>query len=426
MSSLFVFAENQLVGTLQRDSELVYSFLYEEAWCKSADAFPLSLAMPLSQQNYGNKIALSFFENLLPEGVLRENLEQRQKIKGTFDLLAQFGQDCAGAMVISTERNYLRSIDENKFVEIEMTQIHQAIEEKESVAEVIAGLDAAYLSLAGAQDKFAAIYKDGKFFLPTQGAPTTHIVKTPIVRQGIKDSVFNELYCMELARSLGLNVPPCFVVRGAQPLYVVERYDRMADRGGKIRRLHQQDFCQAQGVTSEMKYEAKGGPSLKNNYDLIVSNVTVSKRLESIHQFLDWLSFNLLIGNNDSHSKNISLLLRTGKIELAPMYDLLCTALYPSLTKEFSFQIGDLADFSKMGKNQFEEMEKQLGLKGKTMQDRFQSLHDLMIEKKDQVATKILTEHPEAKIVHRISELIGDRAKGFRNQKALRPMPRRK
>ena len=41
-------------------------------------------------------------------------------------------------------------------------------------------------------------------------------------------------------------------------------------------------FCQAQGVTSEFKYEAKGGPTLKNNYDLIVEKVAGTKKIEAM------------------------------------------------------------------------------------------------------------------------------------------------
>jgi len=82
----------------------------------------------------------------------------------------------------------------------------------------------------------------------------------PIYRHQIKDSVYNELYCMRLAQRVGFHVPVCSIHVGEFPLFVVTRYDRQTDEKGIVHRLHQQDFCQAQGVTSEFKYEHRGGP----------------------------------------------------------------------------------------------------------------------------------------------------------------------
>ena len=84
----------------------------------------------------------------------------------------------------------------------------------------------------------------------------------PIFRNGVKDSVYNEYFSMTLARLVGLPVPHCEINEDHDhPLYIVERYDRTQE-AGRINRIHQQDFCQAQGVTSEFKYESKGGPSI--------------------------------------------------------------------------------------------------------------------------------------------------------------------
>ncbi len=76
----------------------------------------------------------------------------------------------------------------------------------------------------------------------------------------------------------------------------------------------------------------------------------IRQRKESIYASLDWICFNLLILNNDSHSKNISLLLKDGKIELAPFYDFLSTGIYPSLKRHFSFKIGDRREPSRISK----------------------------------------------------------------------------
>jgi serine/threonine-protein kinase HipA len=372
--------------------------------------------MPLQKENFGNKITLSFFENLLPEGEARDALEKSQGTKSTYDFLKKFGKDCAGAIIVSDkEESPFGRGHKKKEIKIEMSEIFKAIDEKRSVAEVIANLDPGYLSIAGAQDKFSAIFRSGEFYLPTDGLPTTHIVKVPIYRSGVKESVYNEYYCMRLARLVGLNVPECHIIDHEEhPLYITERYDRKL--GKEVKRIHQQDFCQAQGLVSEYKYEAKGGPTLRDNYQLIKSNVTISKRSKAIFNYLDWVCFNLLIGNNDSHSKNLSFLLNNGKIELAPFYDLLCTAIYPKLKKDFSFVIGDRNDASKVGKNQFEITDKGLGLKRGTMERRAIQMSEKLFAHKDVLADEIKAELPHIKIVKRISDLIEKRCKSLKRQ----------
>jgi serine/threonine-protein kinase HipA len=416
VKKLNVFYEEKRVGSLYRDSELVYSFSYSDEWLKDDKAFQLSLAMPLQEKPFGNKITLSFFENLLPEGEPKDALEKSQNTKGIYDFLKKFGKDCAGAIIVSEAADSpMDRLQKSEDAKVKMSEIYSAIDEKRSVAEVIANLNPGYLSIAGAQDKFAAIFREGSFFLPTRGRPTTHIIKVPIYHSGVKESVYNEYFCMRLAELVGLTVPKCFVVDHLDhPLYVTERYDRTLDR--EVRRIHQQDFCQAQGITSDQKYESKGGPSLQDNYQLIQRNVTVAKRSKAMFDFLDWICFNLFIGNNDTHSKNLSFLLVDGKVELAPFYDLICTAVYPKLDRNFAFRIGDRKDAGKIGKKQFEMVDKSLGLKQGTMSLRASEISERLQRYKDSLAIEIGAELPSAKIVKRIAEFIEKRRRSLKRQ----------
>lgn len=416
MNELNVFYEEKLVGSLIRDEELIYSFSYSEEWLNDHDAFQLSLAMPLQKDPFGNKVTLSFFENLLPEGEARIALEKNHELTGPYDLLKRYGADCAGAVIVcELEESPHKRIRKEQKIPVELGEIYQALDEKKSVVELIAQHNPGYLSIAGAQDKFAAIYEEGAFFLPTYGAPTTHIVKVPILRSGVKESVYNEYYCMKLAALVGLQVPRCFVLdHEHHPLYVTERYDRT--KGDFVQRIHQQDFCQAQGYTSEQKYEVKGGPSLKDNYQIIKKHVTISLRSRALFDYLDWVCFNLLIGNNDSHSKNLSLLLNKGKIELAPFYDLISTAIYPKLKRDFCLRIGDRYDASRIGKKQFEMVDEDLELKKGTMALRAGEMCERLLLHKNELAMQVRAELPDAKIVKRISDLIEKRCKSLSRQ----------
>lgn len=54
---------------------------------------------------------------------------------------------------------------------------------------------------------------------------------------------------------------------------------------------------------------------------------------------LRWLFFNLCVGNNDSHAKNLSILASPEGLRLAPFYDMMCTRIYPGPSNRFAFAI---------------------------------------------------------------------------------------
>ncbi len=418
MDVLYVHFENTLVGTLKRDEDLAYSFQYEPSWVSNLNAFPLSLALPLATEPFGNKVTLSFFENLLPEGYVRDDLEKTKHVEGVFALLKEFGRDCAGAVTVTPILEQKHDNRSPKLSKIPTEKIYKAIDEKRSVASVISSTEHGYLSLAGAQDKFAAVYKNSQFFLPQDGSPTTHIIKTPIWRQGVKESVYNEYYCMLLGQKIGFKIPNINLIDGKFPLFIIDRYDRFTDSAEIVHRIHQQDFCQAQGVISENKYESRGGPGIKENYEIIRKHVSPKYRLEAVTRYLEWISFNLIIGNNDSHSKNLSLLMRNG-IDLAPFYDLICTAIYPELDRSFSYKIGNRNVADKIGPDQFNQCEDDLNIKRGTLHQIFQEVAGKIAKEKDDLAKDLSKQFKNAKIFKRISNLISKRLSGFRFQNLL-------
>lgn len=413
MKSLNVFFEDNLVGNFLQNEEMIHSFQYAKDWIKSDEAFPISLSMPLQQEPFGNKVTLAFFENLLPEGNVRSMLEKWHHSEGAFNTLSKYGEDCAGALVITHKNEPPKSKRKDENLEIKISEIYTAIEESRGAVDLLADKYPGYLSIAGAQDKFPCIFLDGKIYLPKSGGPTTHIVKTPILVRGIKESVYNEYFCMKLADRIGFRVPKVFVIDGKHPLFLVERYDRRIV-GKSLRRIHQQDFCQALGILSSEKYESDGGPSLETNFKLMIENVSARKKVESTFRFIDWLCFNLLIGNNDSHSKNISFLMIDGKYDLAPFYDLISTAIYPTLDPRFSFKVGDVSTFTSINAKALATEEKKLGIKNGTLIERMNFIYREIFNHQDEIINEMNKEFPKAKIHRRIKELIYARAKNFR------------
>ncbi|MFK8083893.1 MAG: HipA domain-containing protein, partial [Granulosicoccus sp.] len=58
--------------------------------------------------------------------------------------------------------------------------------------------------------------------------------------------------------------------------------------------------------------------------------------------FLRMQIFHFLVGNADAHGKNFALLhpLKPAAPSLAPLYDVVCTAAYPALTKRIAMSVG--------------------------------------------------------------------------------------
>src|SRR5690554_8174588 len=86
-----------------------------------------------------------------------------------------------------------------------------------------------------------------------------------------------------------------------------------------------------------MKYQNEGGPDLVQCFDLVRSATRPSA--PQVLRLLDYVIFNALIGNHDAHAKNFSLLYSGKTPVLAPFYDTLSTAVYPTLTQKMAMKI---------------------------------------------------------------------------------------
>jgi serine/threonine-protein kinase HipA len=362
MSKLVVSFQEKIVGHLEFDKEERLSFNYDSSWLSFQGRFPLSIALPLGDKTFGHLETKSFFENLLPEGEIKDLLEAHGKssIKSEFGFLQEFGGDCAGAFKILPEQVKVSKLTKPR-KELKFDVIYRYLKDKKSLTDVILNKEGGKFSLAGAQDKFAVIFEKNTIYLPLDGSPTTHIIK-PHVRyfNSTQDTPYNEYLCMKLAAAVGLNVPSVDIIEGEYPLFIVERFDRIQLRTG-ISRLHQQDFCQAQGITSLKKYESDGGPSFADNYNLVKAHS--SAPIPDLNQLLKWLIFNLVIGNNDSHSKNLAFLQTGDGIRLAPFYDLLSTSVYKEIGQNFAFKIGGQSLWFKLKKRLFDKLSSELDLR---------------------------------------------------------------
>ena len=334
---LDVYLHDVRIGQLIQNNSGGLSFAYDVPYLLE-DRPTLSLSLPLRKEAFVGDVVRAFFSGLLPDDNLRHRLALYLGVseKNPFSLLEIIGGECAGALSLYPEGEIppINSDDDAKILD---DQKLQDIFDRLKHRPLLVGDDGLRLSLAGAQDKIAVSLRGGKISLIRGTSPTTHILKTVIT--DVTGSVHNELFCMRLAKLVGINVPHAEIrfVNGT-PYYLVERYDRTQGSDGNISRLHQEDFCQALGIMPDVKYEREGGPSFAQCQGVI--QAYSAKPAADQIALLERIIFNYLIGNADAHGKNVSLLYKGKKPELAPAYDLLSTSVYPDLSAKMAMKIG--------------------------------------------------------------------------------------
>jgi serine/threonine-protein kinase HipA len=320
---LIALLDGKEVGRVQRDRLGRLAFVYDEDGRQAADAYPLSLSMPLGAQRHGHAIIDAFLWGLLPDNELvlaRWAAKFHVSARVAFALLSHVGEDCAGAIQFVTPERLeaMRTGQEDNVEWIDEAEIAKRLKTlREDHAAWRLPRDTGQFSLAGAQPKTALRQQNGRWGIPSGRLATTHILKPPTGH--FEGHAENEHICLKLARDLGLPTALSTVERfGDEVAIVIERYDRL-QRGSDVVRIHQEDMCQAHGVMPTKKYQNQGGPSAVDIIGLLRINSTA--RDADLDAFVGALGFNWIIGGTDAHAKNFSLLLGAGSVRLAPLYD---------------------------------------------------------------------------------------------------------
>lgn len=357
---LNVYLHQILAGQLSIDTHGDMSFVYSDSYLENKNHPPLSHSLPVQKASYSTKQCRPFFSGLLPEAHMRTAIARQLGIseKNDFALLAAIGGECAGAVMILPQNTSIVQLKPNykTIKKKEVLEILQTMHQKP----MIVGVDGIRLSLAGAQDKLPVAIIEGNLAIPMNGAPSTHILK-PINRD-FPSLIENECFCLNLAKKIGLNTVDATIHHADDtPYLLVKRYDRVETEQG-IQRLHQEDFCQAMGINPEMKYQREGGPQISTCFSLIreISSLPVF----DIKELLQGILFNVIIGNNDAHSKNFSLLYHGSKTHLAPFYDMISTVYYPNLARKMAMKIGSKFDFDGLFPRHFIQMAEDALLSG--------------------------------------------------------------
>jgi len=340
--TLDVHVDRVLAGTLHEGDDL-WRFTYDKDWASDAAGFDLAPGLPRSELEHidgGTQRPVQwFFDNLLPEERLREAISQEAGIRGedAFALLQYLGAESAGALTLLPPGAAWPSTPSlHPLSNAALSRRIQGLPRHTLAAQA-----PKRMSLAGAQHKLLVVRCPGEsveFHEPAGAAPSTHILKPDHPDAGsYPASAVNEYLCMRLARAAGLVVPDVYLHHVPEPVYVIERFDRQVEWRGlradgtpelQVQRLHAIDACQLLNKARSFKHVGASLDALRQIVDRAANKAHTRLNLYR------WLVFNIAIGNDDCHLKNLSFFVRPQGIELAPHYDLLATGAY--YTKAFA------------------------------------------------------------------------------------------
>jgi len=336
--TLDVLLADHPVGVLEQRPGGRHAFEYLKSWQERARAIPLSYSMPLQQNRHGTRVVTDFMWGLLPdnENTLRQ-WGRRYQVSpyNPFALLAAIGEDCPGAVQIVPPGRALERRQRVRWLAAGELEERICRLKQDSGAGRLES-DTGQFSLAGSQEKTAFYRVNNRWGVPQGRTPTTHILKPETGR--VPHIAANEHFCLQLARQCRLPAAISEVqVIGDIPTIIVERFDRVRT-GGLVRRIHQEDMCQA--LATREKYQQHGGPGI---YD-IMAVLQFSDRPDiDRERFMRAQVFNYLIAGTDAHARNYSISYAPGgAFRLSPLYDVISDLPYhrPSRRSALAMTIG--------------------------------------------------------------------------------------
>jgi serine/threonine-protein kinase HipA len=185
---------------------------------------------------------------------------------------------------------------------------------------------------------------------------------------------------------------------------IVERYDRDLTQQ-PIRRLHQEDLCQALGRLQSEKYQEEGGPTVAQVIEVIDQKSSAPARDRP--QLWSALVFNVLIGNCDAHGKNYSFLYDSPAPSLAPLYDLVSTVVYDGLTTRLAMSVDGARLLEDVDRRAWDKLAAQVGFAPRYLDLRMRPLVEAVQQSAHALAA--LPQHDEP-VVGKIVEGIDHRA----------------
>jgi serine/threonine-protein kinase HipA len=319
VSSLALWTANKRSGLLARETQRNYVFGYDP----DADLNgQVSLTMPVRLESWISRELHPIFQMNLPEGALLEAIRRAiAKLIGEDDL----------SILLVTGGN---QVGRNRFAlpgdpSPQISQTPESLDELltfPDTTELFHELVARYAlrsGISGVQPK-VLLEASERSTLTSAGY---------IVKSWGTDYPFlaaNEYFCMTAAKLAGLPTPEFFLADNGG-LFVLRRFD-IQDDGSS---MGFEDMCSLQALGTARKYTGSYERVAKTIKNFISGPPLMAAR----EQFFSTLVLSVILRNGDAHLKNFGVLYDEpfGRVELAPVYDLVTTTAYirndvPALT----------------------------------------------------------------------------------------------
>lgn len=328
-SGLTVILGGQVVARVERTRAGVLRLTYEQHARRSVDT-PLSLSLPPRLGSFTGKPVEGFLWGLLPDNdralaaiASRHGADSRDPLS----LLAGVGKDCAGAVQFCRPDEVDATIDRaGALLPMSESDIEMRLAELRTDENASWVMPGEHWSLGGSQQKFALRRTDQGWFEAQGAQPTSHIVKPGIYK--LTAQALLEHVSMRAAAACGIDVALTeYTGFKSEQAIVVTRFDRTTSPDGGLVRLHQEDACQALGVTE--KYEDRGGPTAGQIIALLRdASRTAADGRANVARFVDGLVFNTVMAAPDAHARNYALMLDHDTVTLAPLFDIAAGLAY--------------------------------------------------------------------------------------------------
>ena len=322
---LRIWTDNCSAGMLDSDGQRGSTFVYNPG---SDAERAVSVTMPVRLASWNTPYGVApIFEMNLPEGALRVRLRLAfAKATGTFDdlsLLAIVGRSQLG-------RVRFTSADAELNEDVPFQSVDEILSSQRSgeLYRYLIEKFAAYSGISGVQPKFL-VRDDGRFGAEASENRTlspsfrgaTHIVKFWDAAE-FPQLAANEFFCLKAAERCGLRVPPHSLAEDGSAL-VMERFDLRPD--GSYRGF--EDFCVLNARRTDEKYRGSYETNVLRRFQQFAQSPEL---LEESLQLFALIVLNCAIRNGDAHLKNFGILYDDveGEAHLAPVYDLVTTAVY--------------------------------------------------------------------------------------------------
>ncbi|MEP7762583.1 type II toxin-antitoxin system HipA family toxin [Sanguibacter sp. 25GB23B1] len=345
---LTVLLDGQVVAEVGRTRAGVMRLTFTDP-ARSAGRTPLSLSLPSATGAVTGQKVEWFLQGLLPDSEAARRAIARTygaDPNDVLSLLGAVGKDCAGSVQLCRPDDVEATLGrEGDLIPVSTSDIEMRLAGFKTDEDAGWTMPGEHWSLGGSQQKFALRRQGETWFEATGSEPTSHIIKPGIYK--LTSQALVEHVSMRAADRCGISTAATeYTSFKSEDAIVITRFDRAPARDGGLRRLHQEDLCQALGVSE--KSESEGGPGAREIIQLLRdASSTSSEAQKNVTQFVDGLIYNVVIAGPDAHARNYAVLLDGDSVQLAPLFDVASGLAYTATGRgshTLSMSIGGVFD----------------------------------------------------------------------------------